>query len=140
MSDQKPKPQPVPDRFKVTPEGIYISVKRGKESESILVCSPLEVIAVSRSEKADAWGRYVRFSDLDGAVHVIPISMASLATDSAAVLSQLLKAGLQIGHRRDVKDALLDFISTRAVLRNNHFTYVAESRSSSRHETYRGGG
>jgi hypothetical protein len=28
----------------------------------------------------------------------------------------------------------------KAVLRNNHFTYVAESRSSSRHETYRGGG
>lgn len=82
----------------------------GEQTEPIWVCSPLEVIAVTRDHNNENFGRLLQFSDTDGIIHKWPMPMELLAGDGASYRQVLLSSGLQIGEGRKGRELLARYI------------------------------
>ena len=89
--------------FSLDEKGIWYHPAPNKEGEQpvpIWVCSPLEVIAVTRDHNNENFGRLLQFSDSDGITHKWPMPMELLAGDGTAYRQVLLSKGLQIKEGR----------------------------------------
>jgi putative DNA primase/helicase len=64
------------------------------------ICAPIEVIALSRSETSENWGRCVRFKDADGSTHHFSIPASMLAGEPNPPLQMLADAGLTFADSR----------------------------------------
>jgi uncharacterized protein (DUF927 family) len=89
-------------------------------SRSSFVCSPLYVTAVSRDREGRAWGRHLRWKDLDGVSHTWAMPMSLLATDGAEVRQRLLSEGLIIGPNKRANELLLKYLRLARPSRSVH--------------------
>lgn len=80
------------------------------ELPPIWVCSPLRVASMTRSDRSDAWGRELAFTDADGVDHTLIISMSMLAGNGEEVRSLLLDRGLRISSEPAAKRRLLEYL------------------------------
>lgn len=108
--------------FRITSRGVEKRVNReDKEGNTSVywtfVCSPLEVLAESRSEMGDQWGRLLGIKDRDGRVKQWAMPMAMLAGDGAAYREKLLSLGLVIAPGRFARAALHEYISSAPVVK-----------------------
>lgn len=78
--------------YKVTDEGVYI-IHGGKEK---WICSRLDVLAITRNENGEEWGRLLGFKDRDGRYHEWAMPMEMIAGDGIQVRKTLLSLGLDL--------------------------------------------
>jgi putative DNA primase/helicase len=107
----KEKTKPVflfPSGFFMRKDGLY--VENGEDFQK--VCSPLEVIACTRDENQENWGRLVRFKDLDDHTHEIAIPMEIMKGDCSDLCGLLLNQGLYISPKKSDRNKLAEFIQS----------------------------
>lgn len=102
-----PSRSSLPSGFFQTKAGLHFS---HKEDDIQWICSPIEVLAYTRDEHNENWGRLVLFKDLDGFLHTKAISMESLKGDCTDFFGLLLSCGLRITPKRNVKIKLAEFV------------------------------
>lgn len=97
-----------PSGFFMRKDGLY--VENGDDFHK--VCSPLEVIACTRDENQENWGRLVRFKDLDDHTHEIAIPMEIMKGDCSDLCGLLLNQGLYISPKKSDRNKLAEFIQS----------------------------
>ena len=98
--------------FRVKPEGIS---KKHEDKEGNVewrpVCSPLEVVAETRNEHGEDWGRLLAVTDRDGAKHEWAMPMEMLAGSGEEYRRRLLSLGLSIAPGSFARSALHEYVS-----------------------------
>jgi len=110
---EKPKTKMAsfPSGFFMRKDGLY--VENGDDFQK--VCSPLEVIACTRDENQENWGRLVRFKDLDDHTHEIAIPMEIMKGDCSDLCGLLLHIPVQID-RQFQFNSIADSSPNRSVI------------------------
>jgi uncharacterized protein (DUF927 family) len=82
------------------------------EKPSIWLSAPFEVLAHTRDAQGYAWGKLLRWQDLDGRVHEWSMPVKALGGGREEVWRELLDAGLQIASAISSRNKLADYLST----------------------------
>jgi uncharacterized protein (DUF927 family) len=101
----------VPLGFRLSDTGLYVNDPTG-EKEDIFICSPLSVVASTRNQESEDWGRLLEFRDPDGVTHQWSMPMSLLAGDGNEFRSHLLSSGLNIAPNRKAREFLASYIQT----------------------------
>jgi len=72
--------------------------------------SPITVLAHTRDDNSESWGRLVQFSDLDQHCHELTIPLDTFARDCSDLFSMLLSRGLRITNKRGLRNKLTDYL------------------------------
>jgi uncharacterized protein (DUF927 family) len=84
-----------PFPFQVSDGGIFFLKQASDETvERIRLAAPVEVVAKTRDEAGENWGRLLRWQDDEGRPHQWAMPMEALASDQGAVRARLLSEGL----------------------------------------------
>lgn len=104
-------------RFHSNDQGIWYFGKTdtGTEAPALWICSKLEITAVTRDAKNEAWGRLLEFDDLDGTHHAWALPMEMLKGDGAEYRGVLLSMGLQVSTMTKARNLLTQYIQTAPV-------------------------
>jgi putative DNA primase/helicase len=103
-----PKPVQTKSGHVLVP-GLYFHGMRDNKEVDMRICSPLEVLAVTRDSGRDNYGRLVRYRPTDATEwRQLPIPMELLAGDGAELRATLLRLGVTI--ERKQREALLDYL------------------------------
>ena len=87
--------------------GVYFT---GDDGKARWICSPLNVLALTRDEANGNWGRLLSFKDRDRTAHKWAMPMAMLKTDGAELRGELLRQGLEIATGLSERKLLIDYI------------------------------
>ncbi|NGX34814.1 MAG: hypothetical protein K1060chlam1_01171 [Candidatus Anoxychlamydiales bacterium] len=100
--------------FKIDEKGVWYlpPPPEDKTPKPIWICSPLNVIAITRDHNNENHGRLLQFYDSDNKPHEWPMPMELLAGDGTEYRKALLSMGLQIAPGRKPKDLLTIYIQT----------------------------
>lgn len=94
----------IPTEFKLNKEGVWYNPDTDNgEKPLIWICSRLEVIAETRDENGENWGRLLRWHDRDGRKHERAFPMSLFKGDGADLREHLLHCGLEISSTRRQK-------------------------------------
>lgn len=83
---------------------------KGEQPDPIWVCSPLEILAITRDHDNENHGKLLRFFDYDGVEHRWPMPLELLAGDGTAYRQALLSMGLQIKEGKQGREYLSRYI------------------------------
>jgi len=103
-------------RFRLTANGVEEHIVRtNKDGENVYdewvwLCSPLEVVADTRNNDNDNWGRLLRLKDPDNFEKEWLMPMAMLAGDGNEIRARLLSMGLKHSNAPRAKKSLEDYI------------------------------
>ena len=101
--------------FALEDDGLYFRSDRADLSQKGLwLSSPIEVIAQTRDPKNGSWGRLVKFTDANGVLHQLILSMADLGGNGDSVRQTLLEQGLRISPDKTARSLLLRFLNDSA--------------------------
>ncbi len=88
------------DAFTMTAEGLTVTVKEGKGDKTVTkeirVSSAFEIIGASRDPVGHGWGKWLRWGDADGRIHMRHVADAALHGDPSAVCGMLADEGMWI--------------------------------------------
>lgn len=76
------------------------------------ICSRLEIIAVTRNQHGEDFGRLLRWHDCDGRLHTWAMPMSLLAGEGSIYLGELLSKGLEIEPGRAARQKLTVYIQS----------------------------
>jgi putative DNA primase/helicase len=99
-------------KFTMDSDGLHTELKRGRgdnsEVEIVRVSAPFEIVGLGRNPHGRAWGRFLRWRDLDGRPHEKFVADEALQGDAAAICGPLAAEGLQIvrGQQREFANYL----------------------------------
>jgi uncharacterized protein (DUF927 family) len=97
-------------QFIVNEKGVlFVEGEEGDEKETWL-CSPVHVIAETRDNRGNAWGRLLRWNDLDRTPHQWAMPMELLGGDNSEVFRELLRQGVRIAAGRKAKELLIAYL------------------------------
>jgi putative DNA primase/helicase len=96
-------------RFRLDEKGVYKIEYTDQGEKLCWICSPLEVLAHTRSAKNEDWGKLLKVTDLDGKPHDYVFRMSDLE-DWAGVLKALFSLGLRIDTKRNARNDLREYI------------------------------
>lgn len=82
----------------------------GEQPNPVWVCSPLEVLAITRDHNNENHGKLLCFCDYDGVEHRWPMPLELLAGDGTAYRQTLLSMGLQLKEGKQGRDLLSRYI------------------------------
>lgn len=102
-------------RFLVRSDGVFFSKSIDEDSESLWICSPLEIKSATRDHRSESWGRILLFTDQDNIVKMWSMPMEMLAGDGLELRRELLKRGLRVSSRHQARTLLLEYIQTAEV-------------------------
>lgn len=114
QSAQKAENESQESRFHLNDGGLWYFGKTdaGNEAPPLWICSKLDVTAVTRDAKNEAWGRLLEFDDLDGVHHAWAMPMDLLSGMGNEYRSTLLSMGLQISTMTKARNLLTQYIQT----------------------------
>ncbi len=95
--------------FTVRTDGVYFL---DDKDEWRWLCSRLEVVAETRNQDSEDWGRLLRVTNRDGVAHEWPMPMEMLAGDGADVRKHLMSLGLDIASGNRARNRLNDYLMT----------------------------
>ncbi len=107
----KPAQAKIPTSFRLSESGVYAIDPTG-EKEDIFICSPLTIVAATRNQESEDWGRLLEFKDPDGLTHSWAMPMSLLAGDGSDYRSRLLSTGLMIAPSRKARELLTTYIQS----------------------------
>ncbi len=93
---------PLPSGLSLKEDGLYF--------EEDWVSSPITVLAHTRDDNKENWGRLVEFYDLDQHLHKLTIPFDMFARDCSELFSILLSQGLRISNKRGLRNKLADYL------------------------------
>lgn len=105
--------------YEVDDKGVYFlqekngdrnSDSREKELVKVYICGPLEVSAITRSEKSADFGRLLKWLDADGNIHQWAMPMELLAGDGKQFRSELMRLGLAIWDDKTFRNHISKYI------------------------------
>ncbi len=94
-----------------TDSGIYYRV----DDSELWLCSPLQVLALTRDEGSRNWGRLLQWQDNDGVVHRWAMPMEALQGDGNEVWRELARLGVSISTSPKARTLLSNFLQNPAV-------------------------
>lgn len=103
------------DNFSLNEKGVWFTPppnSKGEQPDPTWVCSPLEILAITRDHDNENHGKLLRFFDYDGIEHRWPMPMELLAGDGTAYRQILLSGGLQIKEGKQGRDLLSRYIQS----------------------------
>ena len=103
-------------RFVLDENGVWFempSKKEGEPPDRTWVCSPLEVLAITRDHDNANHGKLLRFYDYDGVEHKWSMPSELLAGDGAAYRQVLLSGGMQLSESKAGRELLNRYIQSR---------------------------
>jgi len=109
------KPEPsdaVRFPFQLRADGVYAEEDKDGSHEWVRFCSRLEVVALTRSDASEDWGRLLRVLDSDGVVHEWAMPMSLLAGGGDEYRAELLRLGLRIEPGKKARDRLHQYLTT----------------------------
>jgi putative DNA primase/helicase len=89
------------------PAGVYAI---GDEGE-VWICGPLEIIAQTRDESGNEWGRLNRWRDNDGRPHLWAMPMHMLAGSGDELRAELLRGGLILSSHPSRRRLVTEYIA-----------------------------
>ncbi len=92
-------------------DGLYSLAKNGEDGP-LKVCSPIEIIALSREPSGKGWGKIIKLVDPIGEIHTLVLSMADMCTNTEATFRKLMSYGLQLSSYKFSKNLLLEYLTT----------------------------
>jgi putative DNA primase/helicase len=112
----KPAREPEPayvsfGNYHMTAAGLFVE-RDGSEEPSIWLSAPFEVLAHTRDAFGYAWGKLLRWRDLDDRVHEWAMPVKALGGGREEVWRQLLDGGLQIASSVASRNRLAEYLST----------------------------
>lgn len=111
------EPEAPQTRFHCNDQGVWYFGKNdtGTDAPPLWICSKLEITALTRDAKYEAWGRLLEFDDLDGQHHAWALPMEMLKGDGAEYRGILLSMGLQMSTMTKARNLLTQYIQTAPV-------------------------
>jgi len=109
----KSKKETLPSsQFNVTKDGVYFKeITRDGDIEEQWLCSPLDVLGVTRDEDNQNWGRLLQITDLDGVAHKWAMPMEMTSGNGEPYRQQLANLGLQLAGGTKSKTRLHQYIT-----------------------------
>jgi putative DNA primase/helicase len=103
------------DRYSVDDAGVWFNGvdQEGKSKPPEWICSPLEVVAMTRDQDGDGWGYLLSFSDPIGRPKQWAMPSRMLSGDGGEYRSTLLNMGLRIAQSTRARNLLSQYIQTR---------------------------
>jgi uncharacterized protein (DUF927 family)/phage/plasmid primase-like uncharacterized protein len=102
-------------RFRVEEDGIWYDPPQndngGDTQSPIWIASRIDVVAMSRNNQGEDWGRQLEWFDADGRKHQWPMPVELLAGDGTEIRRELLRGGVQIGSSRSARERLAAFLT-----------------------------
>lgn len=80
------------------------------DKEPVRICGRVEVVALTRDEKGNAWGCLLRWRDREGRLHEWAMPYSLLAGDCAEVRARLMDEGLTIAPGRKARELLTIYL------------------------------
>ena len=104
-----------PFPFKVDETGVYRQVEREDDAGGVKKIwvrfgSELRVMALTRNDEGEDWGRLLSVVDRDGVTHTWAMPSALLAGSGDPLRSELFRLGFELEPRRDAKAWLLEYL------------------------------
>lgn len=116
--DQQPPIKSFP--FEVTDQGVFfLKETENGAVDAIRLAARVDVVAMTRDDAGQNWGRLLRWRDDEGRLHEWPMPMELLASDASAVRARLLSEGLP-------------FLTTSSRLRERFIEYLQSLRQFNR--------
>lgn len=103
--------QAVSTQFRVKDEGVF-SVDPNGNDEPTRICSRLDVVAETRNDQSEGWGRLLKWQDRESREHLWAMPMSLLAGSGDEYRGRLLDGGLQIYPGRRVRELLTTYIQS----------------------------
>lgn len=124
----------IPPGFTLNPDGLFAEMptKGDGPPRFARVCGALRVLALTRDDHSEGWGRLLVFRDPDGREHTWAAPASLLGGSGEELRRELLRLGLDISTNAECRRLLLDYI-TRA-------GPAARARSTARTGWHDGGG
>ena len=131
----------LPPGFYLDDTSLWYQEPKEDEDESpvrLRICSRLEIIAVTRNQHGEDFGRLLQWHDCDGRMHTWAMPMSMLASEGYPYLGELLSKGLEIEPGRMARQKLTVYIqSSRPTARGlctphvgwHHDCFVLPSRT-----------
>lgn len=82
------------------------------DGEKTYICAPLRVLAMTRNERGEAWGRLLGFGDPEGREHLWACPIKLLAGDGVAFREALMEQGLVISPAKAARAHLSIYVQT----------------------------
>lgn len=103
--------------FKVDRDGVYRQIEREGDDGAVRKSwvrfgSELHVLALTRNDEGEDWGRLLRVIDRDRLAHTWAMPAALLAGAGDPLRAELLRLGFELEPRRDAKAWLLEYLIT----------------------------
>lgn len=94
------------------PPGVYWHGcdRQGEPLPPEWISDPLRVVACTRDDRGEAWGRLLAFKDREGRAHEWAMPMELLRADGADLRGELLRLGLMIATHPRQRQRLADYI------------------------------
>ena len=101
-----PPPEPkFPHGYALRKDGLHY------DDEGV-ICSPFDVVAMTRDQTSNSWGKLLRWKDADNTQHQVAVPMRALAGDGSEVRQTLMDGGLFVAPGKKRRDALTTFLLT----------------------------
>lgn len=97
-------------------EGVWYQGSANQKGElptPTWVCSPLDILAITRDHDNENHGKLLRFYDYDGIEHKWPMPLELLAGDGATYRQVLLSSGMQLAEGKAGRELLSRYIQSR---------------------------
>ncbi|MBX3718127.1 MAG: DUF927 domain-containing protein [Parachlamydiales bacterium] len=101
------------DRFSLDEKGVWFlphPKDEDRKVEPVWVCSPLEILAITRDQDNENHGKLLRFYDYDGIEHRWPMPMDLLAGEGSTYRQVLLSGGMQLAENKSCRELLSRYI------------------------------
>ncbi len=86
--------------------------EKGEQPDAIRICSPLEVVAITRDHNNENFGKLLQFSDPDNVKHLWAMPLEFLAADGLEYRKILMSMGLQIEEGKNMRSLLSKYIQS----------------------------
>jgi len=101
--------------FRVYDDGVWYHPPKndngGETQRPTRIASRIDVVAMTRNNRGEDWGRLLEWRDDDGRKHQWAMPVELLAGDGAEIRAELLRRGVQLGSGRGVREKLLAFLT-----------------------------
>lgn len=91
--------------FEVTEDGVWFVKDNNEDKQKLFICSPIIVLAKTRDDSSNSWGRLLQWLDDAGMLHTWAMSMQHFQTDGAEIRKALADQGVTIsvnGYERKI--------------------------------------
>jgi uncharacterized protein (DUF927 family) len=104
-------------KFELSRKGVFFvgTNKDGDEEHPLWICSYLRVLAKTRNEVSDKWGRLLEWNDDDGVSHRWAMPVELLQSDGTELRKELAEQGLSIGQGKRARDLLMAYLQVAPI-------------------------